>query len=86
MSVEGNEKEIPEVSLSSDADEPPESLQSKLWKQVVAFYFANEFMILAILAIIIAKAYPPLGANYLKPKITASWIAVIFIFCKFCPT
>jgi len=35
---------------------------------------------LAILAIILAKAYPPLGATYLKPKITASWIAVIFIF------
>lgn len=64
----------------SPPQDHPKCYQSKLCKRAVAFYIANEFMILAILAIILAKAYPPLGATYLKPKLTASWIAVIFIF------
>jgi sodium/bile acid cotransporter 7 len=29
---------------------------------------------------LLARAYPPLGAVYLAPEITATWIAVIFIF------
>jgi sodium/bile acid cotransporter 7 len=40
----------------------------------------NEFLILIFLAIAVAKAYPPLGAVYLKPEITAGWVAVIIIF------
>ena len=44
------------------------------------FYWENEFLILVILAICLAYAYPPLGATYLAPQITATWIAVIFIF------
>lgn len=75
-----------EMSLPSEvptADGPPQPCRSKLRKRVVAFYFTNEFIILAIVAILLAKAYPPLGAEYLQPQITASWIAVIFLFCKF---
>jgi len=44
------------------------------------FYVANEFLILIILVILLARAYPPIGAIYLAPKITATWIAVMFIF------
>lgn len=48
--------------------------------KVIDFYWANEFVILVVIAILIARAYPPLGAEYLYPQITATWIAVVFIF------
>jgi len=32
------------------------------------------------MAVCLAKAYPPLGAIYVAPQITSTWIAVIFIF------
>lgn len=41
---------------------------------------ANSFLILVIAAILLAYAYPPIGAIYLAPQITATWIAVMFIF------
>ena len=44
------------------------------------FYWDNEFLILIVFVILVAKAYPPLGAIYLAPQITATWIAVMFIF------
>lgn len=44
------------------------------------FFHAYEFPILILIAICLAKAYPPLGAEYLAPDITAKWIAVIIIF------
>lgn len=33
-----------------------------------------------VIVILLAYAYPPIGAIYLAPQITATWIAVIFIF------
>jgi solute carrier family 10 (sodium/bile acid cotransporter), member 7 len=51
-----------------------------LRQKLVAFYWEQEFLILIIVAILLAKAYPPLGADYLKPDITSTWIAVIIIF------
>lgn len=50
------------------------------WNKLVDFYFTYEFLVLVVVVILLAKAYPPLGAIYLKPEITATWIAVIFIF------
>jgi solute carrier family 10 (sodium/bile acid cotransporter), member 7 len=46
----------------------------------MALYVEHEFLLLIIVSILIAKAYPPLGATYLQPKITSTWIAVIVIF------
>ncbi|KAL7546495.1 hypothetical protein ACHAWF_009854, partial [Thalassiosira exigua] len=40
----------------------------------------NSFVIKAALAIIIAHIYPPLGAVYVHPEVTATWLAVVFIF------
>lgn len=37
-------------------------------------------MILVLGAILLAYAYPPLGATHLYPQITAMWIAVMIIF------
>ena len=47
---------------------------------VLDFLQTNSFVILAAIAIGLAKLYPPLGAVYLCPQITATWLAVIFIF------
>ena len=48
-------------------------------------YRTNEFVILIIVSIILAKAYPPLGAKHVYPRITSSWIVVVFIFCTSWP-
>ena len=57
-----------------------ETAKPSLLSRVLAFYFANEFLILVVAAILLARAYPPLGAEYLAPEITATWIAVCLIF------
>lgn len=43
-------------------------------------YSAYEFPIHIVLSMVLAKLYPPLGAVYLAPQITASVIAVCLIF------
>lgn len=52
----------------------------RLRDSLLDFYEKNIFLLKAILAIILAKLYPPLGAVYLHPEITAQWMAVMFIF------
>jgi solute carrier family 10 (sodium/bile acid cotransporter), member 7 len=52
----------------------------QLRTKLISLYFDNEFLLLIVIAILLAKAYPPIGAEYLKPDITATWIAVIIIF------
>ncbi len=44
------------------------------------FYTKNSFLILVVLAILLAYAYPPLGSKYLYPQYTATWVAVVIIF------
>jgi solute carrier family 10 (sodium/bile acid cotransporter), member 7 len=75
-----SEKEC--IKKDSDSDSDPDSVHhlTKLWQQLVAFYWQQEFLIHIILSILLAFAYPPLGAIYLAPQITATWIAVILIF------
>jgi sodium/bile acid cotransporter 7 len=48
--------------------------------KLIDFYWTNEFLVLVVVAILLARAYPPLGADYLQPDITATWLAVCFIF------
>lgn len=57
-----------------------ETKQSTFRQSCIDFYWKYEFLILVVLSIALAKAYPPLGEDYLAKEITASWIAVIFIF------
>ncbi|CAB9510746.1 bile acid cotransporter 7 [Seminavis robusta] len=61
---------------TQDLEEP----KPTCWERFVKFYWANEFVILIVIVILLARAYPPLGAVYLAPHITATWIAVVFIF------
>ena len=49
---------------------------------LISTYRKNEVFILVLAAILFAKAYPPLGANYVCREWTASYIAVMFIFGK----
>jgi solute carrier family 10 (sodium/bile acid cotransporter), member 7 len=69
-----SEPSTEEVAKEVAADKP-----SRL-RRMIDFYWEHEFIILMMSAILLAKAYPPLGAEYLKPDITATWLAVCFIF------
>jgi solute carrier family 10 (sodium/bile acid cotransporter), member 7 len=54
--------------------------KSSWLRAILAFYLTYDFPIHILIAIGLAKAYPPLGADYLNPKITAAWIATGIIF------
>jgi sodium/bile acid cotransporter 7 len=66
--------------IESSSTSPDRSIYIRAWNKWCAFYTTNSFLILVICAILLAYAYPPLGAVYLAPQITATWIAVVFIF------
>ena len=55
-------------------------LHKRIWSKCKSIYGTHSFLIKALILILLAFAYPPLGATYLAPQITATWIAVIFIF------
>ena len=80
-----DESDVPPQGETEQSLPPPqEKAKAKTFMQkLVAFYRRYDFLILLILVVLLAKAYPPLGAEYLVPKITATWIAVMYIFCKF---
>ena len=70
--------------LTTPATTAKEEPSSKSWcRKLIDFYNDYDFFILLVTVILLAYAYPPLGATYLQPQITASWIAVMYIFCKF---
>lgn len=58
--------------VEEQKEEEP-SCFTKAWKRWRDFYAVNEFVILVICAILLARAYPPLGADYLQPDITSTW-------------
>jgi hypothetical protein len=70
------------TDTNDDAGTSPSSCGRRLCQGALKIYLQFEFLILIIIAICLAAAYPPLGADYLQPQITSTWIAVIFIFCK----
>jgi len=63
----------------NDNEEKP-TLCQKVCKRLYEIYDTYMFLILVVISLPIAYAYPPLGAKYLAPQITASWVAVLFIF------
>ena len=74
--TDGDEADA-ETGTSPEKAKPCHKRAWKRWRKV---YAANSFLILVVCAILLALAYPPLGAIYLAPQITATWIAVVFIF------
>jgi len=69
-----------DVATEEEPEAPEKSGAAKFCECLQKFYSKNQFLILIILAILLAKAYPPLGAIYVAPNITATWIAVMYIF------
>ena len=67
-------------NVEDDAAAAAKPWYRRMWKNWCRFYATNSFLILVLCAILLALAYPPLGAVYLAPQITATWIAVVFIF------
>lgn len=65
----------------ADLDEGDENEQPSSWKErIVHFYQKESLLIEVTIAILLAKIYPRLGAEYLFPDVTAHWIAVVIIF------
>jgi len=60
--------------------EPESESTGGVLNRFCTFYGNNSFLILVLIVILLAYAYPPLGATYLAPQITATWIAVMIIF------
>jgi solute carrier family 10 (sodium/bile acid cotransporter), member 7 len=78
-SVDSNDDNNGDDAVSQNKAEEEE--QQPSWsRRFWDFYTKQEFLILVVLAIPLARAYPQLGAYYLHPKITATWLAVSFIF------
>ena len=71
-----------ESSVDSDVEGHKES-KSSWFKRLLEIYEEYEILVLFIIVILLAKVYPQLGAEYLAPRITATWIAVVFIFRKY---
>lgn len=65
---------------TSKQPEPESESTGGVLKCLCTFYGNNSFLILVLTVILLAYAYPPLGATYLAPQITATWIAVMIIF------
>lgn len=82
MSEMSDSSEKASDKYEAPTEEQPEEGASSpsRWDRVARFYEDNEFLIHVVCAILLAKAYPPLGATYLAPEITATWLAVCFIF------
>lgn len=78
-----NPTQVSTVKMPQNNDENNKNDAPSKWQRLVDFYWENEFVILVVLVILLARAYPPLGAEYLAEEITASWIAVIFIFSEY---
>jgi sodium/bile acid cotransporter 7 len=70
----------PAISSQLEQHEPSQSRRKRLLHKAGRIYHQNSFLILVTCAILLDYAYPPLGAIYVAPQITATWIAVIFIF------
>lgn len=86
ITATGNESKINDERHPTTAPPPPENTKTteesktSYYNRFCSFYKQNEFLLLVIAAICLARAYPPLGAQYLAPDITATWIAVCIIF------
>jgi hypothetical protein len=84
--VEVDIKDIDTLSVEKeDVDEkekeqPDVGCCRRSLTRVMEFYWTYEVLVLIVIAICIARAYPPLGAVYLQPDITATWLAICFIF------
>jgi len=73
------ETPVTEKDAAADANPPP-SFGARARACFSATYARHSFLAHVLVVIALARCYPPLGAVYLAPQITAKWIAVVFIF------
>ena len=71
---------IPNYKDDGNDSEIDLTLCEVISKLAIDLYRRNEVFILVLCAILLARMDPPIGATYVQPNITASYIAVIFIF------
>ena len=81
-SEKSDNKETTEEEKAGEEETPEKGLCQRIGARICTFYNNNDFICQVVIAILLARAYPPLGAEYLQPQITSTWIAVIFIFSK----
>jgi sodium/bile acid cotransporter 7 len=83
VSFEGGHESSSDIkgkSIAVEETPPILSMGKRVCRCLTSFYWTNQFPVHIVLSIGLAKAYPPLGAKYLQPDITATWIAVMIIF------
>jgi len=72
--------DVGDAAADTSSETSSSTQPSLVCHKLIAFVRTYEFLIMIAAAILIAYAYPPLGAKYLAPDITATWLAVCFIF------
>jgi sodium/bile acid cotransporter 7 len=77
---EDRQEEGEKEKENEEEQQEEKSRLQRFMQSIFAFYVKNQFPLHTMLAILLARAYPPLGADYLQPEITATWIAVAIIF------
>jgi hypothetical protein len=65
----------------NDSDDDDDDSSRTLNYHISRWFYKNEMTVLIVVAIALAWAYPPLGAKYLYPHITTTWILLPFILC-----
>jgi|AntRauTorckE5430_2_1112549.scaffolds.fasta_scaffold20863_2 hypothetical protein len=74
----------PQGTEGTDMQDDSNSQSPQSWKDKLLHLYEKEGLLIEVmLAILFARLYPKLGAEYLFPEISAHIIAVIVIFCKF---
>jgi len=68
------------TGASTKDERKHQKYQPSTLSNFIGFLQAYSFLFLIAAAIALAYVYPPLGAIYFCPSITASWISVVFIF------
>jgi sodium/bile acid cotransporter 7 len=72
--MDSDEERGPKPAAAATGDSADQGSRVRdAFRKFLAFYHANEFPFLVLLAIGLAKAYPPLGADYLQPQITGTY-------------
>jgi len=84
MSLDGGNRRTMNNPVSQEQDmTEQEAVAPQTWREKLSHYYEKEGLLIEVLvAIVLARIYPRLGAEYLFPEVTAHWIAVILIFCK----
>jgi cellulose synthase/poly-beta-1,6-N-acetylglucosamine synthase-like glycosyltransferase len=77
------EKEVSNSSSCQHDSDCNSNMNISIYQRMLQAIQANSLLAMISCAITLSYIYPPLGNEYLQPEITASWLAIIVIFCEF---